>query len=167
MRGVGVDREKWVGGTDERGRGMRGGRGEFLLFSVLKSVCEIRLFKVSIRWCRGSSPHNGKASPTAVSAGSYYSGFLSCFKQFHHAPLPPSHFCTWYAMQHWQFVRVWIPIMELLKLFFLPVACKFLLRHTLKSTESHLNGVGVFILFASVVVVINLFSMTDALHVNK
>lgn len=29
----------------------------------------------------------------------------------------PSHFCTWYATQHLQFVRVWIPIMELLKLF--------------------------------------------------
>lgn len=57
--------------------------------------------------------------------------------------------------------------MELLKLFFLPVACKFLLSHTLKSTESHLNGVGVSLLFAGVVVVINLFSMPDALHINK
>lgn len=50
---------------------------------------------------------------------------------------------------------------------FLPVACKFLLSHTLKSTESHLNGVHVSLLFASVVVVINLFSIPDALHINK
>lgn len=48
-----------------------------------------------------------------------------------------------------------------------PVACKFLLSHTLKSTESHLNGVHVSLLFASVVVVINLFSMPYALHINK
>lgn len=40
---------------------------------------------------------------------------------------------------------------------FPPVACKFLLSHTLKSTESHLNGVHVSLLFASVVVAINLF----------
>lgn len=50
---------------------------------------------------------------------------------------------------------------------FSPVACKFLLSHTLKSTESHLNGVHVALLFASVVVVINLFSMPYALHINK
>lgn len=50
---------------------------------------------------------------------------------------------------------------------FSPVACKFLLSHTLKSTESHLNGVHVSLLFASVVVVINLFSMPYALHINK
>lgn len=50
---------------------------------------------------------------------------------------------------------------------FLPVACKFLLSHTLKSTESHLNGVHVFLLFHSVVVVINLFAKPYALHINK
>ena len=50
---------------------------------------------------------------------------------------------------------------------FSPVACKFLLSHTLKSTESHLNGVHVALLFATVVVVINLFSMPYALHINK
>lgn len=33
---------------------------------------------------------------------------------FHPHP-PASRVCTWYAMQCWQFVRVWIPIMELLK----------------------------------------------------
>lgn len=42
--------------------------------------------------------------------------------------------------------------MELLKLF-LPVARKFLLSHTLKSTESHLDGVRVSPLFATVVVI--------------
>lgn len=50
---------------------------------------------------------------------------------------------------------------------FSPVACKFLLSHTLKSTESHLNGVHVSLLFASVVVAINLFAMPYALHINK
>lgn len=100
-----------------------------------------------------------------MSAGSYYSGFLSCFKQFHHAPpLTLLHLvcdaalviCTCLDSNY-----------GVVKAFFLPVACKFLLSHTLKSTESHLNGVGVSLLFASVVVVINLFSMPDALHINK
>lgn len=56
--------------------------------------------------------------------------------------------------------------MELLKLF-LPVACKLLLSHTLMSTQSHLNEVHVSLLFSSVVVVINVFSKPDALHINK
>lgn len=34
---------------------------------------------------------------------------------------------------------------------FSPVACKFFLSHTLKSAESHLNGVHVSLLFACVV----------------
>lgn len=37
-----------------------------------------------------------------------------------------------YALQHWQFVRVWLPITELLGFFFLPLARTLLLSHTLK-----------------------------------
>lgn len=90
--------------------------------------------------CTWSFPHNVKVSPAAVSAASDYRGFLLCFKQFHHAtppapPTAPSPLCTLYALQWCQFVRVWIPIMELLKLS--PVACNFLLGQTLKSTDSY------------------------------
>lgn len=48
---------------------------------------------------------------------------------------------TWYAMQRWLFVHVWIPIRKLLELS--PVASRFLLSLTLKNIEAHLNGVHV------------------------
>lgn len=105
-----------------------------------------------------------------MSAGSDYSGFLLCFKQFHHAPTSPPtpplahlHLVCSAALAICTCLDSNYGVVKA----FLPVACKFLLSHTLKSRESHLNGVHVSLLFASVVVVINLFSMPYALHINK
>lgn len=49
----------------------------------------------------------------------------------------PSHFTAWYSMQHWQSVRVWLPIMELFSFFspFFAFGLHILIKPYIKTIE--------------------------------